>query len=105
MLRHFSLNRSGKQGATPVGGSGPTVGKSANHSVKMDFITGKNYDDIAGVIQRIVELKANDGGLAILLLDGFIGEFIGINAMSLGIVCGSLLVWHFSLLKIRVGSC
>jgi len=88
------LDRSGEQGTTSVSGSGPTVCKPANHSVKMDFTAWKNYNDIAGVILRIVELKANDSGLAILLFDRFISELVSVNAVGLGIICCSLLVWH-----------
>jgi len=29
-----------------------------------------------------------------LLLDSFISELVSVNAISLRIVCGSLLVWH-----------
>jgi hypothetical protein len=46
------------------------------------------------MILRVVELKSNDGGLPILLLDGFVSELVSIDAVSLGVVCCSLLVWH-----------
>jgi len=77
------LNCSRKQRIAPVGGYGPTVSKPANHSMKMDFAARKNYNDIASVILRIVKLKADDCGLAILLFEGFISEVVSVNAVGL----------------------
>jgi hypothetical protein len=52
------------------------------------------------MILGIVKLEANDGGLAVFLFDRFISELISVNAIGLGIVSCSLLVWHVVSLNI-----
>jgi hypothetical protein len=56
------------------------------------------------VILRIGQLKPHNGSLAIRLFQGLVSEFVGVNAVGLGIVSGSLLVWHVISLKEKAGN-
>jgi VWFA-related protein len=98
------LNCSWQERAATVSGSGPTIRKSANHPMKMYFTTCKNDDDVPRMILGIAQFKPHNRGLAIRLLDGFIGECVRVNAIGLGIVSCSLLVWHVISSRKKAGS-
>jgi hypothetical protein len=46
------------------------------------------------MVLGIFELESHHSGLAVLLLNRFVTEFVRINAVGLRIVSCSLLVWH-----------
>src|SRR5712692_5139726 len=89
------LYRRWQERAAPVCGCRPTVANLPNHSVKMNLCPRQDEDDIAGLIAQILEFKANDARLAILLFNRFEGKGLRVDQISLCMSSGSLCVWHF----------
>jgi hypothetical protein len=49
----------------------------------MDFALRKDHNDVTGMVLRILQLESDYGRLTVLLLKGFIREFISIHYIGL----------------------
>ena len=95
-----SLYRRRQKRASSIGGDCPTIGNTADHSVKMNVAARQNQNYVSCVITRVVKPEPNHRGLSVFMLDRFKRKVLRIGHVGLCVCSCSLRIGHcFGLLK------